>query len=77
MPDGLMHHRVMELSARNQIPGTVTSVKLGTVMAEIAVRIEAGDVVAAITAGSATALELKEGDRVTVVVKSTEVMIGK
>ena len=46
-------------------------------MAEIAVRIEAGDVVAAITAGSATALELKEGDRVTVVVKSTEVMIGK
>ena len=67
----------MELSARNQIPGTVTSVKLGTVMAEIEVKIEAGDVVAAITAGSATALDLKEGDRVTVIVKATEVLIGK
>jgi molybdopterin-binding protein len=67
----------MELSARNQIPGTVTSVKLGTVMAEVQVRIEAGDVVSAITAGSATALDLKEGDRVTVIVKATEVLIGK
>lgn len=67
----------MELSARNQIPGTVTSVKLGTVMAEVQVQIEAGDVVAAITAGSVSALDLKEGDRVTVVVKATEVLIGK
>jgi molybdopterin-binding protein len=67
----------MELSARNQIPGTVTSVKLGAVMAEVQVRIEAGDVVSAITAGSATALDLKEGDRVTVIVKATEVLIGK
>lgn len=67
----------MELSARNQIPGTVTSVKLGTVMAEVQVRIEGGDIVSAITAGSATALNLKEGDRVTVVVKATEVLIGK
>lgn len=67
----------MELSARNQIPGTVTSVKLGSVMAEVQVKIEAGDVVSAITAGSAQALGLKEGDRVTVIVKSTEVLIGK
>ena len=67
----------MELSARNQIPGTVTSVKLGTVMAEVQVRMEAGDVVSAITAGSATALGLKEGDRVTVIMKATEVLIGK
>ncbi|MBO0708320.1 MAG: TOBE domain-containing protein [Candidatus Dormibacteraeota bacterium] len=67
----------MELSARNQIPGTVTSVKLGTVMAEVAVKIEASDVTAAITAGSANALGLKEGDRVTVIVKATEVLIGK
>lgn len=67
----------MELSARNQIPGTVTSVKLGGVMAEIHVRVEGGDIVSAITADSATALDLKEGDRVTVVVKATEVLIGK
>lgn len=67
----------MELSARNQIPGTVTSVKLGAVMAEVQVKMEAGDVVAAITAGSAQGLGLKEGDRVTVIVKATEVLLGK
>lgn len=67
----------MELSARNQIPGTVTSVKVGTVMAEVQVKVEPGDVTAAITAGSVTALGLKEGDRVTVIVKATEVLIGK
>jgi molybdopterin-binding protein len=33
--------------------------------------------VAAITRTSAEALELRTGDRVTVIIKSTEVMIGK
>lgn len=67
----------MALSARNQIGGTVTSVKLGTVMAEVQAQIDGGDVVAAITAASAEKLGLKEGDRVTVVIKATEVMIDK
>ena len=67
----------MELSARNQLKGEVTRVRSGTVMAEVAVRIEGGDVVAAITDASAKRLGLKAGDKVTVIIKSTEVMIGK
>ncbi len=65
------------LSARNQFPGTVTSVKLGTIMAEV--RITAGDLefVSVITRESAEHLALKAGDRVTAVVKSTEVMVAK
>ena len=39
----------MEISARNQFPGEVTSLKSGTVMAEIEVRVEPGSIVAAIT----------------------------
>ncbi|MGH7911507.1 MAG: TOBE domain-containing protein [Candidatus Dormibacteraceae bacterium] len=67
----------MELSARNQIPGRIVSVTKDGIMAEIRVEVEPGQITAAITAGSATALDLKEGDRVTVVIKATEVLIGK
>ena len=67
----------MEVSARNQLKGEVVRVKTGTVMAEIEVRIEAGTVVAAITDGSREKLGLKAGDHVTVIIKATEVLIGK
>jgi molybdate transport system regulatory protein len=67
----------MELSARNQLNGEVIAVKSGSVMAEIEVRIEGGDVVAAITDSSRERLALKAGDKVMVIIKSTEVMIGK
>lgn len=67
----------MELSARNQLSGTVKEVKLGTVMAEVVVDVSGQEIVSAITRSSAERLDLKVGDRVTVIIKSTEVMIGK
>ena len=67
----------MELSAHNQLPGTIQSVKSGSVMAEVTVNVQAGLVTAVITDSSRERLNLKEGDQVMVVVKSTEVMIGK
>jgi molybdopterin-binding protein len=65
------------LSARNQLKGKIVSVKLGTVMSEVVVDIGGQEMVAAITRASAEALALKKGNRVTVVVKSTSVMISK
>ena len=65
------------LSARNQFKGTVKSVKLGNVMAEVVVDVGGLEIVSAITKGSAESLGLKEGDAVTAVIKSTEVMIDK
>ena len=67
----------MELSARNQLKGTVKGVKSGSVMAEVTVSIEAATVTAAITEASRERMNLKDGDEVTVVIKSTEVMIAK
>jgi molybdopterin-binding protein len=67
----------MEISARNQLPGTVTRVVLGTVMAEVEVEIDAASVAAAITRSSVDRLDIKEGDRVKVVIKATEIMIAK
>ena len=67
----------MKLSTRNQLAGKVTNVRLGTIMSEITVDIGGQSVTAAITRGSAEELELAEGDDVTVLIKATEVMIGK
>jgi len=67
----------MRLSAHNQLAGTIQSIKSGAVMAEITVNIEPGLVTAVITDSSREHLNLQEGDQVTVVIKSTEVMIGK
>jgi molybdopterin-binding protein len=65
------------LSARNQFKGTVKSVKLGTVMAEVVVTVGTLEVVSAITRASAEALKLQAGDPVKAIIKSTEIMIDK
>jgi molybdopterin-binding protein len=68
---------MMEISARNQLKGTVTSVELGAIMAEVIVDVGGQEVVATITRHSAERLNLKQGDTVTALIKSTEIMIGK
>jgi molybdopterin-binding protein len=67
----------MQISARNQLKGRVKEVVLGTVMAEVVVDVGGQEVVAAITRRSAEGLGLKAGDTVTVIIKATEVIIGK
>jgi molybdopterin-binding protein len=46
-------------------------------MAEVVVDIGGQEIVSAITRASVERLGLKEGDSVTVIIKSTEVMLGK
>jgi molybdopterin-binding protein len=65
------------LSARNQLKGTIKSVKLGTVMAEVVLTVADTEIVSVITRESAERMSLKAGDRATAVVKSTAVMISK
>jgi molybdopterin-binding protein len=68
----------MNISARNQLKGKIKTVKPGSVMAEVVMELPGGqEIVAAITLGSAETLNLKPGDNVTAIIKSTEVMIGK
>ena len=68
----------MRLSTRNQLSGTITEVDLGAVMATVKVRLDGGDqiVTASITKDAAEDLGLEVGKAATVLVKSTEVMIG-
>jgi molybdopterin-binding protein len=65
------------LSARNQLAGVVQSIKLGDVMAEVVIKVGPFEIVSAITRGSADALNLKVGDQVKAIIKSTEVMVDK
>jgi molybdopterin-binding protein len=67
----------MPISARNQLEGKVTEVTLGDIMAHVVVKIGKGQVESVITRRSAEQLGLKIGDKVTVLIKSTEVMLQK
>jgi molybdopterin-binding protein len=68
----------MEISARNQFPGKVVSVKTGAIMAEVVIEVNGPvTVTAEVTKGSVERLGLVEGDLVAAIVKATEVMIAK
>jgi molybdopterin-binding protein len=67
----------MALSARNHLKGEITEVVLGTVTALITVKVGDNLVESVITRRSAEEMGLKKGDKVTAVIKATEVMIQK
>ena len=72
------HCSSMKLSTRNQLQATVTEVRVGEVMAAVKVALPDGQVItASITREAVEDLALATGDAVTVLVKSTEVMLGK
>ena len=67
----------MALSARNQFPGKVVSIRAGAVMAEVVIDIGGGhQIVSLISASSATRLKLKKGSPVVAVIKATEVIVS-
>jgi molybdopterin-binding protein len=67
----------MPLSARNHLHGEVTEVTLGVVTALVVVKVGNDIIESVITRNSAEELKLKKGDKVTAVIKATEVMIQK
>jgi molybdopterin-binding protein len=67
----------MQISARNKLEGTVASIKLGGVMAEVVVRVGEHEIVSVVTRTSVEELGLAEGDSVTAIIKSTEVMLAR
>lgn len=68
----------MKLSARNRLKGKVTAVEKGIITAKVKIEIKVPAVVTSvITKEAVEDLDVKVGDEVEVIVKSTEVMIGK
>lgn len=74
----LKNFQIMKISARNQIKGIVTEIKPGVVNARVMLDIGGGNRLSSvITMESVEELNLKPGDTVYAIIKSTEVMIGK
>jgi molybdopterin-binding protein len=67
----------MSISARNQLEGKVVEVIVGDVMAHVVVKVGKNQIESVITRRSVEQLGLKKGDKVTVIIKSTEVMLQK
>ena len=67
----------MTLSARNRLVGKVTEIQLGGVMAHVVMRVGDNVIESVITRRSADEMKLKVGDKVSAVIKSTEVMLEK
>ena len=67
----------MGVSARNQLKGKVTDIVLGTVMAHLTIKVGDNVIESVITRRSADEMKLKKGDKVTAVIKATEVLVAK
>jgi molybdopterin-binding protein len=67
----------MQLSARNQLTGTVATIDDGAVMTIVKVDLGGGQsVTASVTKEAVADLGLSVGSPVTAIIKSTEVMLG-
>ncbi len=67
----------MAVSARNQFPGVVVSLKGGSVMTEVVIDIGGGhQIVSLISTSSAKHLKLKKGKPAMAIIKSTEVIVS-
>ncbi|MGW2051238.1 TOBE domain-containing protein [Streptomyces sp. NPDC001858] len=64
------------LSIRNQLPGTITGLTVGGVMASVKITVAGGELTAAITKEAATDLGLFVGSDVVALIKSTEVSLA-
>ena len=69
--------RLVTLSARNRLEGKITELQLGGVMAHVVVRVGDNLIESVITRRSAEEMNLKVGDTLSVVIKSTEVLLEK
>ncbi|MBI5598788.1 MAG: TOBE domain-containing protein [Deltaproteobacteria bacterium] len=67
----------MQLSGRNQLPGEIIEIKKGDVVSEVVVQVGEHRISGVITTTSVENLNLKIGDRVTALIKATEVSFIK
>ena len=75
---GQLEVKALKLSARNQFKGKVVAVEKGVITAKVKVEVKVPlTVTAVITKEAVEDLDIKVGDEVTAIVKSTEIMVAK
>jgi len=66
----------MKISARNQLSGTVSSIRRGEAIANVEVDVAGQRLVASITVEAVDDLGLTEGGEVTAVIKASDVILA-
>ena len=66
----------MQLSARNQIPATVTSINTGEAIANVELEAGGTRLVASITVEAVKQLGLIEGKEVTIIIKASDLILA-
>lgn len=67
----------MQISARNQLSGTITKIDKGVVNAQLHVQLKSGNsLVSIITNNAVESLGLKKGDNITAIFKATSVLLA-
>ncbi len=66
----------MKLSARNQLPGTVTEIRRGEAIANVIVDVNGQRLVASITVEAVDELGLAPGSQITAIIKASDVLIA-
>jgi molybdopterin-binding protein len=66
----------VKLSARNQLSGTVTEIRRGQAIANVALDVGGQRLVASITVEAVDELGLAEGSRATAVIKASDVILA-
>ena len=73
---GLLRRMSMKCTARNQFAGTVRSVEIGPVSAQVTIALKAGDeITATLTAAAAQRLKLKKGKEALALIKASAVVL--
>ena len=67
----------LKLSARNKLPGKVLEVEKDGLVCKLKIEIEPSTITSVITDEAVERLDIKPGDRIYAVIKSTEVMVAK
>ncbi len=66
----------MKISARNQIPGTVTAVKEGAVEAQVTIDIGGSSLVSVVTMDAVASLGITVGSKVIGLIKADSIMLA-
>jgi molybdopterin-binding protein len=76
-PEAESRQRFRRVSGRNQLAGKIVSIRVEGLLAEVVLAVGDGHVTSIITANAARELQLKKGDTVAALIKSTDVMIER
>ena len=67
----------MKISGRNQLPGEIVEIKKGDVVSEVVIQVGERQIAGVITTTSVENMALAVGDRITALIKATEVSFIK